>query len=154
MEEKFPLPHLCSQVFLLDHLQVASSKESYPAINQIEASLRSINGPVFHQFNIQAFAWPSRHSQPAKTNKWVLAQGGASFWRQPCSLNFLRTWYKRAFIAGVLFHLNSADSSHTLQPFTGSVGLRCVRLSDCANLRHSYLQLTLSIPKPKCSEPH
>lgn len=26
-EEEFPLPHLCSQVFLLDHLQVARSKE-------------------------------------------------------------------------------------------------------------------------------
>lgn len=67
-EEKFPLPHLCSQVFLLDRLQVASGKESYPAINQIEASLRSINGPVFHPFNIQAFAL-AKQTQPGSQDK-------------------------------------------------------------------------------------
>lgn len=47
---------------------MASSKGSYPAINQIEASLRSINGPVFHQFNIQAFAL-AKQTQPASQDK-------------------------------------------------------------------------------------
>lgn len=60
-----------------------------------------------------------------------LGRRGASFWRQPSSLNFLRSRDKRAFIEKVLLHLKSTDSVQTLPPFTGDVGLRCVQLSDC-----------------------
>lgn len=111
---------------------MASSKELYPAINQIEASLRRIKSSVFHQFNIPALA-PAKQTQPGCQDKQMgLGRRGASFWRQPSSLNFLRSRYKRAFIAEVLLHLKSTDSVQTLPPFTGCVGLRCVQLSDCA----------------------
>lgn len=118
--------------FTLGQLQVASSKKLYPAINRIEASLKRIKSSVFHQFNIPALA-AARQTQPGCQDKQMgLGRRGASFWRQPSSLNFLRNHYKRAFIEKVLLHLKSTDSVKTLPPFTGHVGLRCVQLNDCA----------------------
>ena len=117
--------------FFLGQLQVASSKELYPAISRIEASLKRIKSSVFHQFNIPALA-PAKQTEPGCQDKQMgLGRRGASFWRQPSSLNFLRSRYKRAFIKKVLLHLKSPDSVQTLPPFTGYVGLRCVQLSDC-----------------------
>lgn len=132
-KEKFPLPYLCTYIFFkLGQLQVASSKELYPAINQIEASLKRIKSSVFHQFHIPALA-PAKQTQPGCQDKQMgLGRRGASFWRQPSSLNFLRSRYKRAFMEKVLPHLKSVDSVQTLPPFTGYVGLRCVQLSDYA----------------------
>jgi len=61
---------------------------------------------VFPQFNIPAPAKQTLH--PAKTNIWDLAEGeGDSFWRQPSSLNFLRSPYKHAFIKKVLPRLKT-----------------------------------------------
>lgn len=87
---------------------------------------------MFHQFNIPALA-PAKQTQPGCQDKQMgLGRRGASFWRQPSSLNFLRSQYKCAFIEKVLLHRKSTDSVQTLPPFTGYVGLRCVQLSDCA----------------------
>jgi hypothetical protein len=47
---------------------VASSKELYPAINQIEGSLKKIKSSVFHQFNIPALTW-AKQTQPASQDK-------------------------------------------------------------------------------------
>ena len=126
--------HISESIFFfqLGLLQVASSKELYPVINQIEASLKRIKSSVFHQFNIPALA-PAKQTQPGCQDKQMgLGSKGASFWRQPSSLNFLRSRYKRAFIEKVLLHRKSTDSVQPLLPFTGYVGLRCVQPSDSA----------------------
>lgn len=113
---------------------MANSKELYPAINQIEASQKRIKSSVFHQVNIPVLA-TAKQTQPGCQDKQMrLGRRGTSFWRQPSSLNFLRSRYKRAFIEKVLLHLKSTDSVQTLPPFTGYVGLRCGQLSDCAKL--------------------
>lgn len=133
---------------------MASSKELYPAINQIEASLKRIKSSVFHQFNIPTLA-PAKQTQPSCQDKQMgLGRRGASFWRQPSSLNFLRSRYKRAFIERVLLHRKSTDSVQTLLPFMGGVGLRCVQLSDCTKPASLLPVLAFLISKPKLLEPH
>lgn len=100
--------------------------------NSIEAPLKSIKSSVFPRFNIPAPAKQTPH--PAKTNTRGSARGeGGSCWRQPSSLNFLRSRYKHAFIKkGAASSKNTDSAQKTLLPFTLSVSLRCVQFNDGA----------------------